>query len=223
MYIKVHNKALHQAAISLRYIAAGEFYRYAWRTMKKIFLVSALLALLTPIAAWAIYKPVRVLAPEWVGVVVCVNSEICIEDKSKYQEAENLFREAIHDVSLAVGGFHHKPRVIFCSTENCYRSFGFEKASATNVGTSGIVISPRGWKLFYLRHEMIHHRQVEEFGLLSSLFKPEWLTEGMAYSLSGDPRKPLAERWQKARGTFDRWLKTVGVGVDNLWKEARNI
>ena len=189
--------------------------------MKKTLLILALLAILAPFAAWAMYKPVRVLAPEWVDGVVCISSEICMEDESRRQEAEILYNDAVHDVSSIVGAFHQYPRVIFCSTENCYRSFGFKRASATAVGTSGIVISPRGWKPFYLRHEMIHYRQSEELGVFSSLLKPEWFIEGMAYSLSNDPRPQLSRRWQKDREKFDVWLERVGK--DYLWEEARNI
>ena len=189
--------------------------------MNKLFLVLASILFATPFAAWGMYKPMRVLAPDWVDGVICVRSEICIDDQSRIGEAEDLYERALHDISNVVGAFHNKPRVTFCSTENCFHSFGFDKAAATNIGISGIVVSPRGWKTSYLRHEMIHHRQSEEFGVLSSLFKPEWLIEGMAYSLSGDPRTQLAERWQRARDRFDAWLGSVGK--DNLWKEARQI
>ncbi|HID36240.1 MAG TPA: hypothetical protein EYP39_02510 [Ghiorsea sp.] len=189
--------------------------------MKKLFISLVCIMLITPLAAWAMYKPMRVLAPDWVDGVVCVSPEICIENRSQLKKAKGLYREALHDVSNIVGVFHKNPRVTFCSTEGCYRSFGFKKSSAINIGTSGIVISPRGWTVPYLRHEMIHHRQSEEFGVLTSLFKPEWLIEGMAYSLSADPRKQLSERWQTAREKFDAWLKFVGR--DNLWIEARKI
>ncbi len=189
--------------------------------MKKTLFILALLPILVPIAAWSMYKPVRVLLPGWVGGVVCVSSEICLEDKSRLQEAEILYHDAAQDVSSLVGTFQHAPRIIFCSTENCYQSFGFKRASATAVGTSGIVISPRGWKPYYLRHEMIHYRQSEELGVISSLLKPEWFIEGMAYSLSDDPRQQLSDRWQKNREKFDAWRKKVGQ--DHLWEEARNI
>ncbi len=189
--------------------------------MKRLLLASILTILAVPIGGWAMYKPVRVLAPDWVEGIKCVDSEICMEDESRYRQAKSLYDEALLHVSSVTGPFRHHPRVIFCSTENCYRSFGFRKASATAVGTSGIVVSPRGWKDFYLRHEMIHHRQAEEFGVLASLFKPEWLIEGMAYALSGDSRKQLSERWQTAREKFRVWLNTVGR--DHLWREAMKI
>ena len=181
----------------------------------------AILTILAPIAAWAMYKPARVLVPDWVNGIVCVSSEICLEDESRLQEAEVLYRDAVYYVSSIIGAFQQNPRVVFCSTENCYRSFGFMQASATSVGTSGIVVSPRGWKPHYLRHEMIHYRQAEELGVFSSLLKPEWFIEGMAYSLSHDPRPQLSSRWQKARDKFDVWLERVGE--DHLWGEARNI
>ncbi len=189
--------------------------------MKKLLLSLIPIVLIAPVAAWAMYEPMRVLAPDWVDGVVCISTEICIEDKSRLEIARDLYTEALHDVSNAVGAFHQNPRVIFCSTEECYRLFGFKMASATNVGTSGIVVSPRGWRIFYIRHEMIHHRQSEEFGVLSSLLKPEWLIEGMAYSLSGDPRKQLSERWQTAREKFNAWLESAGK--NNLWQEAEKI
>jgi len=54
--------------------------------MKKLFLALVCITLITPIAAWAMYKPMRVLAPDWVGGVVCVSSEICIENKRALEE-----------------------------------------------------------------------------------------------------------------------------------------
>jgi len=189
--------------------------------MKKLLFITAMLTLLSPFAAWAMYKPMRVLAPSWVDGITCISSEICLEDKSQYKVAEHLYRNALGDVSQLVGLFKENPRVIFCSTENCYQSFGFKNSSATNVGTSGIVVSPRGWKAYYLRHEMIHHRQSEEFGVISSLFKPEWLIEGMTYSLSGDPRKRLSDRWQSDRDKFNHWIQSIGM--DKLWEEAKKI
>jgi hypothetical protein len=58
------------------------------------------------------------------------------------------------------------------------------RINAMSVSSLGIVISPRGWDGHFVRHEMIHHRQAEELGLLSGILKPEWLIEGMAYSLA---------------------------------------
>lgn len=157
--------------------------------MKKLLLVSAIIVLLTPLAAWAMYKPVSVLAPEWVESVSCVSSVVCTADESQYSVAAALYEKALDFIAGAVGSFKNKPRFIFCTTETCFQPFGFSRVSAATVGKSGIVISPRGWKSHYIRHEMIHYRQAEELGMHDSLIEPEWFIEGMAYSLSDDPRQ----------------------------------
>jgi len=102
--------------------------------------------LLSPAIVWAYYKPVRVLAPELVSGITCKSSVICLDDVSRYSEAIKLYNEANEFVISSIGKIKQKPRIIFCSTESCFNSFGFNKSSASTVGTSGIVISPRGWK-----------------------------------------------------------------------------
>ncbi len=189
--------------------------------MKRVLLILVILILLAPIAAWAMYKPIRVLAPEWVENISCVSFDICIDDESRHPEATELYENALHFIADVVGPFQKNPRVIFCTTEACYQSFGFNKASASTVGKSGIVVSPRGWSVYYLRHEMIHHRQAEELGVLTSFLAREWFIEGMAYSLSNDPRQPLAEPWQQYRDRFEAWFQQVEK--ERLWDEAKEL
>ncbi|MEZ4599022.1 MAG: hypothetical protein R2940_04455 [Syntrophotaleaceae bacterium] len=175
----------------------------------------------SPAAAWSLYKPMRVIAPQWVEGISCVDAFICIDDVSRYPEALELYKSALHFVSTTVGSFHENPRVTFCTTEVCFQSFGFTKASASTVGKSGIVVSPRGWTLYYLRHEMIHHLQAERLGVLTQLLGPVWFIEGMAYSLSDDPRQPMAEPWRQHRADFEAWYEKVGK--EGLWDEARKL
>ena len=56
-------------------------------------LVATLVLLATPIATWALWKPIRVLAPELAGVK-CFASRVCTDDPSKVAEASALRREA---------------------------------------------------------------------------------------------------------------------------------
>ena len=173
-----------------------------------------------PAAAWTFYKPTRVLAPEWNGVS-CLSESICTDDPSRYKEALALYDEAYTFVHSSVGAIEQKPRVIFCASHACFRSFGFDKAAAHTVGISGIVVSPRGWKGYYLRHEMIHHLQAERLGVFGQWRSPAWLTEGMAYALGQDPRPDLGEPGQRHRATFDKWYRAVGKA--RLWDEARKL
>jgi hypothetical protein len=179
------------------------------------------IALLSPVAAWALYKPVRVLAPQWVAGVSCVTETICLEDIARRSEAENLYTNALKFVDTSIASIENPPRVTFCSTEVCFQAFGFNKPTARTVGASGIVISPRGWSQYYLRHEMIHHLQAERMGVYGQWRSPDWFKEGMAYSLSKDPRTDLGEPLQKFRSEFDAWHRSTDKS--KLWEAARNL
>ena len=186
--------------------------------MLKRFLLVALLAL--PVAAWAFIKPLRVLAPEFAGVT-CFE-KVCVDDVEQFSEAKALSEEAVLFVQSSVGKLQVVPRMVFCSTKECSRSFGFSSNGAYNVGTLGLVISHRGWHPYFVRHELIHHLQNERLGSLSAwLLKPDWFKEGMAYSLSEDPRVPLPEPLQGYRALFESWFKRVGA--EHLWAEAERL
>ena len=107
-------------------------------------LVATIVLCATPIAAWALWKPIRVLAPELAGVK-CYVGRVCTDDPSKVAEALGLRREALSYVEQNAGGFRANPRMIFCTTPQCDRSFGFAGNAAYNFGSSGLVVSARGW------------------------------------------------------------------------------
>ena len=189
--------------------------------MRRLWLLLPLIVLiLIPGASWAFYKPVRVLAPELNGVT-CFSDAICMEDVSRYEEASVLYGEALAFVNAEVGAVEDPPRAIFCSTQDCFEAFGFDRAAAHTVGVSGIVVGPRGWKRHNLRHEMIHHLQAERLGVFRQWRSPEWFKEGMAYVLSQDPRPVLGEPWQGYRSRFAAWFQSVGR--ERLWMEAARL
>ena len=185
--------------------------------LKRLLLVAVLC---TPVSAWAFIKPIRVLAPEWNGLS-CVNATICTDDMSRNEEAAKLYGEALHFVDSSVDLIEHKPRVIFCSSDACSRSFGLGKRSAITIGKLGIVIGPRAWKPYYVRHEMIHYIQYERLGMFKMWREPKWFIEGMAYSLSEDPRRELSEPFEQYRSQFNQWYRRVGK--EHLWKDARKL
>jgi len=176
--------------------------------------------LLIPVATWAFIKPVRVVAPELAGIP-CSSEFICTDDVSRYQEAAAIYDEALHFVDSAVGSIEKKPHVTFCSTEACFQSFGLGKRSAATIGNFGIVISPRAWQPYYVRHEMIHHLQNERLGMLKVWRDPQWFIEGMAYSLSEDPRPKLSEPFEQYRSQFKEWYKQAGK--EELWSKASSL
>jgi hypothetical protein len=172
-----------------------------------------------PLVTWAAFKPIRVLAPELAGVQ-CTEENICIDDLKKLEQARVLRDESVRFVESRIGKVEQVPRYIFCSSAACAKSFGITSNAAYHVGEFGIVIGPRGWHPHFARHELIHHLQMENIGSLHALlFTPTWFIEGMAYSLSEDPRKPLPQPLEGSRSQFERWFPSVQS--QDLWATAR--
>ena len=172
----------------------------------------------TPVATWAFFKPVRVMAPTLLGLH-CPTEGLCLDDLSRFEQASQLRNEAVAFVESRLGPMQTVPRVIFCAHAACANSFGFTGNAAYNVGTSGMVVSPRGWTPYFVRHELIHRSQMEHMGSWHALvFTPTWLIEGMAYSLSEDPRQPLPEPLQGYRAKFEAWH--TGIPPAELWAAA---
>ena len=172
-----------------------------------------ILLLFFPLLTWALYKPVRIVAPELNGVN-CSSEKICVDDISKFDEVRHLYESSLLAVRKNAGALDKNPLIVFCSSLECSNAFGLGNRSAMHLPV-GIVISPRAWKKYYISHELIHQLQQQEFGFLYFFQKPKWYIEGMAYSLSQDPRATLNEPFQEYRQTFNAWLQKVGI--ENLW------
>jgi hypothetical protein len=181
---------------------------------RRVFL---LISLVAPVAACASFKPLRAVAPELMGLT-CSSQGVCVDDPRLMQQATALKQDAVVFVEQRLATFAAVPRILYCSTAECAKSFGFTSQAAYTVGSMGIVIGPRGWHPYLVRHELIHHLQVERWGSIRTwLFKPDWLVEGMAYSLSEDPRRPLPEPLKGWRQRFETWQTEV---AESMWAAA---
>jgi len=189
--------------------------------MKRSHVAFALTGLLValPIAAYALVKPLRVVAPALIPGVSCPSADICTDDAAKLGDARQLYHDGYARAAAAVGAFRASPRVVFCSTRTCADAFGLGTRAALTLGDFGMVIAPRGWQTYFLAHELIHHRQAEVLGNLAVVTKPRWLIEGMAYALSDDPRHPLAQPFESWRTQFAVW--NAARGAQPLWDAAR--
>jgi hypothetical protein len=175
---------------------------------------------ITPVVAWLLVKPVRVVAPALVGIS-CPIENVCVDDMTKLPEALALHEEGLVFVSTTLRPLRSSPKVIFCATTNCAESFGLGARSAVTVARFGTVIGPNAWKPYYVRHEMIHVLQGEQIGVLALLLKPAWFVEGMAYFLSEDPREVLAEPFESHRQLFKHWYHTTPKEL--VWQAARDL
>jgi hypothetical protein len=188
--------------------------RFSWRRL------AILLVVVLPPVAWFLVKPVRVIAPTFAGVT-CPKPTLCVDDPAKLDEAGKLYTEAEAFVSANVEQIGRAPKLVFCSTERCAQDFGLGRRAAVSLGTLGIVIGPRAWQDYLVRHEMIHYVQGRRLNVLRLLFMPKWFVEGMAYAMSEDPRAPLAEPFEGWRSEFRAWH--ARVAPDALWAEARKL
>ncbi|GAB2188891.1 hypothetical protein MAH1_04980 [Sessilibacter sp. MAH1] len=187
--------------------------------IKPILRLTFLLLVVTPILAWFIVKPVRIIAPELVGLT-CYDNQICIDIESEdfnLELAQQLRADAQQFLSEKVSSFTKTPKIIYCSTWQCAKKFGLGDRSAITLGTFGSAISPRAWQDYYIRHELIHQLQAQNMGIIKCLLSPTWLIEGMAYELSEDPRQPLKQPWENHRLKFREWLSSKNL--KNLWTE----
>lgn len=171
---------------------------------KKYLLVGSILLV---IAIPFIYRPSRLLYPQLFGMT-CPSSNLCVDNVAKLAQARNLVQRNSPKVALKLSATKHQPKFVFCSTQKCWQSFGFNKAAAITLGKTAIAIAPRGWKDFYIQHELIHYWQAEKIGLIKMLFAPQWFVEGMAYSLSEDPRI-LTEPFNSYKQQFESWYSEI--------------
>jgi len=174
----------------------------------RIYLLALLVIISIPTAAFSFYKPSRIVAPEVFGMH-CLKGSICVEDLATINIASDLVLTSVDEMQKDYSLVINAPRIVFCSTEKCTNRFGLGRRAAITIGTFGIVMSPRGWKPHYVKHELIHHWQASTFGSLAMLTGEKWIIEGMAYGLSDDPREHLSEPFESYRLKFLNWYESL--------------
>lgn len=175
------------------------------------------LLMIIPFMAWFLVKPVRVLQPAWLSLP-CTEEPVCVDDNAQLAQARALYEDALNSLSPPLGPLNSRPHFVFCSSQQCADQFGLGARSAVTIADWGTVVGPKAWKDYYVRHELIHHLQAQQWGVLRRMWLPDWVVEGMAYALSGDPRHPLAEPWEAHRARFQVWF--ASIPPDQMWSLA---
>lgn len=178
--------------------------------------VSLLALALLPAGAWAFFKPVRIVAPDLNGVT-CAGA-VCVEDMATRALAAELHATAMANVAAKLRPLSSPPRAVFCSTPECYGSFGGRGCGIT-VFNLGVVIAPECWQLHIVEHEFIHMLQAQELGLLGRERTPMWFKEGMPFHVSQSPEFDLPDYARPWAARYMAWEQQVGR--ENVWDEIR--
>jgi hypothetical protein len=179
-----------------------------------LLLATSLLAASTPIAAWALFKPIRIVAPQLNGVT-CVDA-ICVDSMATLPAALRLHVAAMANVAEKLRPLRSPPLTVFCSTRTCYESFGGAGRGIT-VFNLGVVIHPDSWHTYIVEHEFIHMLQAQELGLRGRERTPPWFKEGMPFFVSAPPSFDLPDYAKPLVAQYAAWEQRVGR--DNVWAE----
>ena len=187
--------------------------------LRALMLASVALVLVAPLVAWAAFKPVRILAPA-LNNVTCVE-RVCADDPSRLDHASELQRNALAEVARKLGTVEDAPLTIFCSTRECYRSFGGGAERGATLFDWGVILPPESWVAHIVEHEYIHMLQAQELGLFGREQTPAWFKEGMPFLVSNPPAYDLPAYARPFVARYKAWEQRVGR--ENVWAEAARL
>ena len=178
----------------------------------------ATLALLVamPAIAWATFKPVRILAPTLNGMT-CV-ARVCVEEPSKLTKAQTLQHNAVAAVERKLLALEEAPVTVFCSTRECYQSFGGGMERGAAILNWGVILPPQSWVAHIVEHEYIHMLQAQQLGLLGRERTPQWFKEGMPFFVSEPPAHDLPDYARPLVAQYQAWEQEEGRS--NVWQRA---
>ncbi len=169
--------------------------------MKRVMFLT--IVILTIVAGLFYVKPLRFLMPYLSGVK-CYES-VCVDDSKKMESALNLYSSALQEIRKRGISTPLNPTFVYCTTKKCYQSFGGGAERAISFPFLGTVISPESWQVYITQHELVHWFQFSEIGVISTMRKPEWFREGMAYYFSGAPESDIPMQYFTMIEKYQKW------------------
>ncbi len=111
-------------------------------------------------------------------------------DRALRANAENMVSQGRARVAAFYGGLSGSPRVLICTSEDCYRRVHGGRSKGMAFLRFALVLSPRGTTPVIAAHELSHielHRRVGVVRILRQAV-PQWFDEGVAVVVSDNPR-----------------------------------
>jgi hypothetical protein len=169
-----------------------------------------------PAIAWTAFKPVRILAPTLNGVTCA--ERVCVEERNELARARTLQHDATAAVARKLAPLEQAPLTVFCSTRECYRSFGGGMERGATLFDWGVILPPESWIAHIVEHEYIHMLQAQQLGLLGRQQTPDWFKEGMPFLVSEPPDYDLPDYARPLVAQYRTWEQRVGR--ENVWNAA---
>ena len=161
-----------------------------------------------PAMAWATFKPIRILAPELNGMS-CFD-KVCVEEPGRLAEARGLQQAAVSAVGRKLVPLEEAPLTVFCSSRECYRSFGGGLERGATLLDWGVILPPESWVPHIVEHEYIHMLQAQVLGLRGRERTPDWFKEGMPFFVSEPSEYDLPEYARPLALRYREWEQSVG-------------
>jgi len=154
--------------------------------MNRIFVLAALLSF----SGCSTIKGTKLWAPEWFDMEP-IASRVFVDKEmppAQRKRALELVAESEQRLVRYYGNVASTPKLFFCSTETCFRSFGGSTNRAKTFGDYGSLFSPRGLSVPILSHERSHSELYSRTGgFLTMRRVPSWFDEGLAVAVSEEP------------------------------------
>jgi hypothetical protein len=130
---------------------------------------------------------------------VFVDRSMSAEQRAQTEAFVDGARDRVRHFYGALTG---SPRILICSTEDCYRRIGGGISHGMAILNLALFLSPRGANPVIAAHELSHIELHSRLGVVKTYRRdiPQWFDEGVAVVVSDDPRYLAKE------GAADRCL-----------------
>ena len=113
------------------------------------------------------------------------------------------------------------PLTVFCSSRECYRSFGGGMERGATLLDWGVILPPESWVAHIVEHEYIHMLQAQQLGLRGRERTPDWFKEGMPFLVSAPPDYDLPGYARPLALRYAEWEKRTGR--NKVWRAAEDL
>jgi hypothetical protein len=137
----------------------------------------------------------KLLVPTWFDMEPIADRVFVNKEMPSTERAQALMLVSASEKRIVqyYGKAISTPKFFFCSTDECFKSFGGSTSRAKSFGDYATLFSPRGMSIPIISHERSH---AELYSRIDSMRRiPQWFDEGLAVTVSDAPEHS-ENHWQ---------------------------